>query len=139
MDVTLNGSPVVIMIRGGFIELESPISKGDSLEISISVRLRAYSLKDNGSVLAFKYGHYLLAAELGDENLETYRSGVAVAFAKDSISDGVLKLGAAAEAVKKNPEKYLERTGDIVYEGGGLRFIPYYLIKNRYGIYWNIQ
>lgn len=139
MEILLNDFPAGAIFRGGFAELEMPLSKGDKLEIRIRCSLKALSLSDNKDVLAFKYGHFLLAACLGNEDMQTYRGGVSVAFAKNSCSDGVLYLGATADEVKRDPGKYLKRTGDIVYEAAGLRFIPYYLIKDRYGIYWTIS
>ncbi len=138
-EILINGCSAGILVRGGFAELEKPLSKGDSVEIRLSSALKALSLTDSEDTVALKYGPYLLAAELGDSDMSTYRGGVAVAFAEKSVSDGVLKLNVSAGEFKKNPEKYAKNVGNIEYELGGMKFIPYYLIKNRYGIYWKIE
>lgn len=139
MEILLNGFAAGIIVRGGFAEIEMPLSKGDKIEIRIRCALKVLTLPDSDNTVAFRYGHFLLAACLGNKDMETYRSGVAVAFAKTNCSDGVLKLGTTVEELKRFPDRFLKRTGDIVYEAGELRFIPYYLIKDRYGIYWNIE
>ena len=139
MTVTINGEPAKAEIVDGFVVLENELKAGDTVEIAIPSELKAVGLCDNENVIALKYGPWLLAAKLGTEDMNITRTGVAVAIPEKSVSDGVLNVGASAEDVRREPMKYVKKVGDIEFELGGLRFIPYYLIKERYGIYWEVK
>ncbi len=139
-EILLNGCPAGALVRGGFCELEKPVSKGDSIEIRLRAIMRVLTLPDSENVAALKYGAYLLAAKLGDEDMTTYRGGVAVAFAEKSTSDGVLKLGTTLEELKRRPENFIKPTDkELCFTCGGMEFVPYYMIKDRYGIYWRVE
>ena len=139
MTVTLNGEAVKAENVGGFIALENELKAGDTVEIAIPGELKVVGLCDNENVIALKYGPWLLAAKLGTEEMKITRTGVAVAIPEKSVSDGVLHVGVSAEALRREPMKYAKKVGDVEFELGGLRFIPYYLIKERYGIYWRVK
>ena len=138
--VTVNGEAEKYDTVGGFARVA--VKSGDRVEVRIPLGLKVVSLCDNENTVALRYGPLLLAAKLGDEEYTTYNGGVAVRFAEKSVSDGVLKINGTVEELKANPEKFVKKVGDLEFELDGepkLTFIPYYLIKERYGIYWRIE
>lgn len=137
--VTLNGAFAKSSTVNGFILLDDALNADDCVEISIPSALKAVGLCDNHDIVAIKYGPWLLAAKLGDEDMNITRTGVHVAIPEKSVSDGILHVGASAEDVRRAPEKYAKKLGDVEFELGGLTFVPYYLIKERYGIYWVVE
>ena len=137
--VTKNGEPAETSINDGFMILSTPLDAGDVVDIAIPSELKAVGLCDNENVIALKYGPWLLAADLGNEDMTTYLGGVAVRFAEKSVSDGILHLGVTAKEVKAAPDKYVKKISATEFECGGMKFVPYYLIKERYGIYWSVE
>lgn len=138
MTVTKNGEATACENVGGFMVL-TDAKGGDSVEVTIPRRLEAVSLCDCDNAVALKYGPLLLAAKLGNEDMITTRTGVAVAIPEKSVSDGILHADFTAEELKAEPEKYAKKVGGLEFELCGLRFVPYYLIRERYGIYWHIE
>ena len=140
--VTFNGEAAEYENIGGFARLKKAVNSGDKLEVRIPLGLKAVSLCDNQNAVAFRYGPLLLAAKLGNEEFTTYNGGVAVRFAEKSVSDGILKISGTAEELKRDPEKFVKKVGALEFEIDGepkLTFIPYYLITERYGIYWRVE
>ena len=135
--VSVNGSIANYETVGGFAKMT--VNSGDRVEVGIPLELRVVSLCDNENAVALRYGPLLLAAKLGNEDMITTRTGVAVAIPEKSVSDGVLKINGAAAELKERPERFVKKVGELEFELGGLRFIPYYLIRERYGIYWKIE
>lgn len=124
----------------GFMKIT--VKSGDKLVLEMKPKLSVVSLCDNENAIALKYGPWILAAKLGNEEFTTYNGGVAVRFAEKSVSDGKLKINGTVEELKARPEKFVKKVGDLEFELDGepkLSFIPYYLITERYGIYWRIE
>lgn len=138
MTVQRNGSAEACGIADGFMILPK-VNGGDRIDVTIPCKLEAVSLCDCGDAIALKYGPLLLAAKLGGEDMVTTRTGVAVAIPEKSVSDGVLHADFTADELKTSPEKYAKKVGALEFELCGLRFVPYYLITERYGIYWHIE
>ena len=123
--------------ENGFIDI--PAGEGAELEITFTPKLAALPLSGGKGVVALKYGPWLLAAKLGKENMTETRTGVHVAIPEKSVSDGVLKIGGSADELIAEPQSFVKKLGPAEFELGGLKFIPYYLIEERYGIYWKIE
>ena len=125
------GSP-----ESGFFGIS--VAAGDVLKITTKPRLNVVGLSDSPDVAALKYGPWLLAAKLGTADMTETRTGVNVAIPEKPVGDGVLRPGCGIDALRAAPEKYAEKTGECEFRLGGLTFIPYYRIEERYGIYWRI-
>ena len=136
-EVLVNGKKTEFAERNGFAKIS--VKRGDSVVLKLSPKLGVLSLKDSENVFALKFGPWLLAAKLGRENMTETRTGVHVAIPEKSVSDGKLKLDCAKKQLESAPEKYVRRIGDAEFELGGLRFVPYYLVEERYGIYWEAE
>ena len=137
IEIALNGKKSAFEAVGGFAKLN--VAEGDSVRVRIPRKIAVKSLCDSEETVALTYGPLLLAAKLGKENMAETRTGVHVAIPEKSVSDGVLKLGASAAELKADPERFVKKVGLLEFTLGGLTFIPYYLIEERYGIYWKIE
>ncbi len=134
--VSVNGVPTDSEAAGGFTHIE--VRSGDVVTVSLSPKLEVKELSDGGA-FALKFGPWLLAAKLGKEEMTQTRTGVAVAIPEKSVSDGVLELPCTLERLKSEPEKFIRRTGPTEFELAGKTFVPYYLVEERYGIYWKVK
>ena len=68
MAVKINGKAADTVIEDGFIKLTRKWSKGDRLEVSLPMSLRAVPLPDKSDNYSFMYGPVVLAASLGKED-----------------------------------------------------------------------
>lgn len=137
IDILKNGEKAAYELKDGFAVIE--VCDGDVLDTAFRASIKVKTLCDNKNAVALKYGPWLLAAKLGKENMEIGRTGVHVAIPAKSVSDGVLKPGCTAQELISAPEKYVRKSGELEFELGGLSFIPYREIEERYGIYWVIE
>lgn len=135
--LAVNGSPVQYENAGGFANIK--VSAKNTVTISVNPVLSAVTLDDNGGSFGLRFGPWLLAAKLGNEDMTQTRTGVAVAIPEKSISDGTVELPCTLERLISEPQKFVSRIGDVEFELAGMRFIPYYLISERYGIYWKVR
>ncbi len=137
VEITKNGRSCDFETVGGFAKLTA--GAGDKVEIRIPLGLSVKTLCDNPNAFALRFGPLLLAAKLGSENMTQTRTGVNVAIPEKSVSDGRISLECSVAELAKKPEKYVERTGGCEFRLGEMTFIPYYLIEERYGIYWTAE
>ena len=71
--VKVNGVNVNTAAADGFVRVSRKWSKGDKLEVSLPMSLRAVPLPDNSANYSFMYGPVVLAAEIGrQEQLGMY-------------------------------------------------------------------
>ena len=135
--IAVNGTSAEFENRSGFARIKA--SAGDEVTVTVNPKLQIVTLNDNGGAFALKFGPWLMAAKLGSEEMTQTRTGVAVAIPEKSVSDGKVKLPCALSQLAAEPHKYIKRTGSKEFELARMSFIPYYLINERYGIYWKIE
>ena len=68
MSLNINGKDAEAKLEGGFMKVTRKWSKGDKVEVSLPMSLRAVPLPDNSANYSFMYGPVVLAASLGKED-----------------------------------------------------------------------
>ena len=128
--------------KDGVLSLD--IASDTETDIAVIPKMEYASLPDNPDVYAFSYGGVVLAADLGQENMETAQTGVLVTIPKHALphSDTIVwKKG--KEDFFANFAQVFQRkhmTFLLPTKTGTMRFTPYYRqSNNRYGIYWHIS
>ena len=151
---------VTYNVQNGFAVVEGSYPSGTTFTVTLPKTLRAENLPDGENVLAFRYGPYLLSADLGTEKEETGKTGVDVTIAKEAITpfeeirltgakdredftshlSDYFTLGRDAQG---HPFFTLKDTGsgtedsESTLRSSGLTYRLHYLqYKNRYGIYF---
>jgi DUF1680 family protein len=141
LQVRVNGDEYEAAALNGYMTVERDFACGDEVTLSLPCTVTAHGLPDNPEAFAFKYGPYLLSAELGTEDMETTWTGVRVRIPKEKrCSSERIPIPAGTkpeEFLKKEPGK-LRFTLDTGAEGAPrLIFSPHYKRHDeRYGIYW---
>ena len=145
--VTRKGKNLKSEERGGFVYIS--VDKGTTeIEAVFMPEITIHELPDNPNVVAFKYGHLVLSAGLGKEEMVSSTTGVNVTVPtkemdiKDTLE---IKTG-TVEDWKNNPDKVLVRQGNTLNfklsgtdEDKNLVFSPHYArFEERYGIYWEL-
>lgn len=124
--------------------------KGDTIEITLPMKLRAYGLPDSDTAVCFKYGPVLLSAGLGREDMD-----------KEEITGENVRIPSLMtslnEDIKVSPEygtreKWLDSLDENMVKSEdkleftmkntdcALVFTPHYKRYNeRYGIYWYLS
>ena len=151
----------------GYILYTREWHTGDTFSIKLNMNIQTFPLPDNDQkAVAFKYGPFVLAAELGrDEKMTLRQIGVQCDVAANKLVKGQIyeltgNYGGTSNLpllpdeklfVKENPREFLQNINSHFEKTGGpgelkfklkdtswdLQFSPYYLINNqRYGIYW---
>ena len=73
MAIKVNGTAAEAVAEGGFLKITRKWSKGDKIEVSLPMSLRAVPLPDMSDNYSFMYGPVVLAAEIGrQEQLGMY-------------------------------------------------------------------
>ncbi len=142
--LTVNGEGVDYKIENGFIRLSREWNDGDTAEYTIPMAIEVHTLQDNENTVAFKYGPWVLSANLGNENMQTSTTGVnvTVPLLDSSVSETVFIKEGSCESWLESIDKHLVRqegTLDFILKGTDreLVFSPHYMQhKNRYGIYF---
>lgn len=75
-EVSVNGKASSEEAQDGFVSIA--VSKGDKVTVTMEKKVVAYNLPDGENTYAFKYGPYVLSAELGTANMTTTTTGVNV-------------------------------------------------------------
>ncbi len=88
--IKVNGTAQNLTVSNGYVALNRTWKTGDTIELTLPMGIRAYTLPDNaGTVYGFKYGPVVLAAELGkDSKMDTYQVGVQCDVCKTKIVNG---------------------------------------------------
>lgn len=144
--VKINGNDVDIKVEKGFIRLSEKWQDGDVIEYNLPMGIEVHGLQDNENTVAFKYGPWVLSANLGNADMKTATTGVdvTVPLLDSSISDTITVKEATIEEWLNNIGKNLIRQGEelsFVLKGTDreLIFSPHYMqYKNRYGIYFRM-
>lgn len=139
--VKVNGNEREDDKTDGFFRVE--VKKGDVVTVLMKKTVTAHGLPDNANVYAFKYGPYVLSAELGSENMSTTTTGVNVTVPARAIVDSQNISVTATTA-----EKFITNIGDYLTKGEDGKFrlsgtdteltysVHYRQYTQRYGIYF---
>ena len=144
--VKINGTACDIKADNGFIRLSGEWQDGDVIEYAMPMGVEVHTLQDNENAVAFKYGPWVLSANLGNNDMQTSTTGVnvTVPLLDSSISDVVIvKDGTIENWVKNIDENLVRQDGTLNFTLKGtnreLTFSPHYMQhKNRYGIYFRL-
>lgn len=144
--VKINGEDYAVNNDGGFIRLSKKWCDGDIIEYTVPMKIKAHALQDNRRAVAFKYGPWVLSADLGNNAMETGVTGVnvTVPLPDPTVSEEIkIKGNSIEDWLSRVDEKFLrqEKTKRFILEDASreLVFSPYYMQhKNRYGIYFRL-
>lgn len=144
--VRINGSKKIVIVKDGFITLEREWNDGDTIEYEMNMQVVAHPLSDNENTVAFKYGPWVLSADMGQKDMNTSTTGVNVTVPlwDATISDILVVEKGTVGMWLCNLKKNLVRIGDTLnFELKGtnqkLIFSPHYKQHtNRYGIYFTL-
>ncbi len=144
--VEINGTATDIKVKDGFIRLSRQWQDKDVIVYTIPITVRAYGLQDNQNAVAFRYGPWVLSADLGNNEMLTSTTGVnvTVPLLDTTVSDIIVIREGSIESWLDNIGEKLVRQGDSLefrLEGTDrdLVFSPHYMQhKNRYGIYFRL-
>lgn len=146
MTISTPQGPISYEVRDGFAVICGPFPSGSTFTVTLPKAFQAENLPDAEDVLAFRYGPFLLSADLGTENEETSKTGVDVTIAKETITpfDEIALTG------PKDQEDFTSHLGDYFTPGRDAQGNPIFTLKdadltyrlhylqyqNRYGIYF---
>ncbi len=142
--VRINGDKKLVIVKDGFITLDREWNDSDTIEYEMNMQVVAHALPDNENTVAFKYGPWVLSADMGQKDMNTSTTGVNVTIPlwDASISDILVIEKGTVKKWLRNIEENLVRIGDTLnFELKGtnqnLIFSPHYKQHtSRYGIYF---
>lgn len=145
--VKINDEIIDFEIENGFITLEKEWCDGDEIEYTMHMQITVHPLADNKNCVAFKYGPYLLSADMGQDNMTTDVTGVNVTIPNpcDNMSDVLVIQNDTVENWLDNINENLvkwENELKFTLKGADreLVFSPHYKQHtSRYGIYFNCK
>lgn len=144
--VTINGEKVKVKAENGAIRISREWADGDVIEYNLPMEVVAYSLPDNENTVAFRYGPWVLSANMGNNDMNTTTTGVNVTIPllDAALSDVlVIKDGTIKKWLKNIDENLVQEEGTLNFTLKGtnqdLVFSPHYKQhENRYGIYFTL-
>ena len=144
--VKINGEKKLVREKNGFITLDRVWKDGDVVEYEMPMSITVHSLPDNENAVAFKYGPWVLSADMGTNNMNTGTTGVDVTVPlwDTSLSDTLIVEKGTVNKWLRNIEENLVKIGDsLEFKLNGtnqeLIFSPHYKQHtNRYGIYFRL-
>ncbi len=144
--VKINGEAVSDKIVNRYLRLSRNWQDGDTIELVLPMEITYDVLPDNDRVVAFRYGPWVLSANLGTSNMTTGTTGVNVTIpiADSSISDLIRISSGSIDDFLANINSHLVKTdGKLEFTLTGtdrdLVFTPHYAVyEHRYGIYFEL-
>ncbi len=144
--VKINGTKVNVKIKNQFITLDRNWQNGDVIEYNIPMQITYHSLPDNENTIAFKYGPWVLSANMGNNDMSTSTTGVNVTVPlwDASVSDTlIIQKGTIKNWLRNIDENLIKNEDSLEFTLKGtnqeLIFSPHYLQhENRYGIYFTL-
>ena len=144
--VKINGEKKLVREKNGFITLDRVWKDGDVIEYEMSMSITIHPLPDNENAVAFKYGPWVLSADMGTNNMNTGTTGVDVTVPlwDTTLSDTLIVEKGTVNKWLRNIEENLVKIGDsLEFKLNGtnqeLIFSPHYKQHtNRYGIYFRL-
>ena len=144
--VKINGVEIEFKAENNLIILEKEWNN-DTIEYTLPMSVIVHKLPDNENAVAFKYGPYVLSANMGTNKMETGVTGVNVTIPleDESVSDVLVIENDTIENWLKNINENLvkdENSMNFTLKGTNqkLVFSPHYKQHtNRYGIYFHLE
>ncbi len=144
--VKINGEKYSSREKNGFITLNREWKDGDVIEYQMSMSITVHPLPDNENAVAFKYGPWVLSADMGTNNMNTGTTGVDVTVPMwdTSLSDILIVEKGTVNKWLRNIDENLVRIGEsLEFKLNGtnqeLIFSPHYKQHtSRYGIYFRL-
>ena len=144
--VKINGAEISVSDKNGFIVLDRKWNDGDVIEYTMEMKVTVHPLHDNKNAVAFKYGPYVLSADMGQKDMLTSTTGVdvTVPLFDTSVSDILVAEKGSVSSWLGDIENNLVRVDNTLnFELKGtnqkLIFSPHYKQhKSRYGIYFTL-
>jgi len=144
--VEVNGEEIKVKEKNGFIRISRDWADGDVIRYDMPMMVVAYTLPDNENTVAFKYGPWVLSANMGNNEMNTTTTGVNVTIPllDASLSDTlVVKEGTIKKWLKNINENFEQEIGTLNFTIKGtnqdLVFSPHFKQhENRYGIYFTL-
>lgn len=132
--------------KNGYIVIPNELIKdGAVFTVTLPMEVRAYNLPDGENTYAFKYGPYVLSAQLGTDKQTTGTHGVSVTVpsTKAVTSDSIgIKATVSVTEFIENINEYLVKASDsmtftLTGTSESYTFTPHYQQDTEsYGIYW---
>ena len=144
--VKINGIKIDFKAENNLVILEKEWNN-DTIEYTLPMQITVHKLPDNENAVAFKYGPYVLSADMGTNKMETGVTGVNVTIPMEdeAISDVLVIENDTIENWLKNINENLvkdENSMNFTLKGTNqkLIFSPHYKQHtNRYGIYFHLE
>ncbi len=144
--VKINGEAVAEQPVNSYLRLSRSWQDGDVIELVLPMEITYEVLPDNDRVVAFRYGPWVLSANLGTYNMTTGTTGVNVTIpiADSSISDVIrVEEGSIADFLESINTHLVKTEGKLEFTLTGtdreLVFTPHYAVyEHRYGIYFEL-
>ena len=144
--VKINGVEIEFKAENNLVILEKEWNN-DTIEYTLPMSVIVHKLPDNENAVAFKYGPYVLSADMGTNKMETGVTGVNVTIPMEdeSVSDVLVIENDTIENWLKNINENLvkdENSMNFTLKGTNqnLVFSPHYKQHtNRYGIYFHLE
>lgn len=145
--VKINGEEIKIKVKNGLVIFDRDWQDGDTIEYNLPMKITVHPLPDNKNAVAFKYGPWVLSADMGTNKMETDVTGVNVTIPMEdeTISDVLVIENDSIENWLKNINENLvqeDNTLKFTLKGTNqkLTFLPHYKQHtNRYGIYFHLE
>ena len=144
--VKINGVEFDFKVENNLIILEKEWNN-DTIEYTLPMQITVHKLPDNENAVAFKYGPYVLSANMGTNKMETDVTGVNVTIPveDETISDVLVIENDTVENWLENiNENLVKDENELIFTLKGtnqkLIFSPHYKQhSNRYGIYFHLE
>ena len=144
--VKINGVEFDFKAENNLIILEKEWNN-DTIEYTLPMQITVHKLPDNENAVAFKYGPYVLSANMGTNKMETGVTGVnvTVPMEDETISDVLVIEGDTISNWLENiNENLVKDENELIFTLKGanqkLIFSPHYKQHtNRYGIYFHLE
>ena len=144
--VTINGEEIKAKAKNGLVILNREWQDGDIIEYNLPMQVVAYTLPDNENAVAFKYGPWVLSANMGTNEMNTTTTGVNVTIPLwDGASNDtlIIEKGTIKNWLKNINENLVKEGNSLDFTLKGtnqkLVFSPHYKQHtSRYGIYFHL-
>lgn len=137
--LTKNGERADQKTECGFLLVHG--EDGDRFELVLEKTIKVHTLPDDKDVYALSYGPYVLAADLGSEDMRTTTTGVDVTIpAEKRIATEILETAVPVSEFMEKISEHCKKTEDgswTLQTEPQLKLFPYFKqYKHRYGIYF---
>ncbi len=146
-EVKKNGETVSVAASDDFASVDA--KKGDTVTLTLGKNITVHDLPNAEYALAFKYGPYVLSAELGTDNMKSGTHGwgqtIETPNALTGLKDSYTITAGSLATFKNNINTYMTRGSDGKFtltgiEGGPLTYsIHYKQYTQRYGLYFRFN